>query len=287
MPPVGIWGSVILSRFLLSGKLNRMRTLPHGYYDCLREIRQTIQSVDGWLTDREIEFLALLAACPTAEGEILEIGSHRGKSTIALARASALVESPSPISVVDPFPVSADTTPDEVGSDSARSLFEKNLREAGVAGRIEINQMLSGELACDWDRPLRLLWIDGDHTYEGAKIDMQGFTPFLVDGGMIACHDILSPFGCTRAFRECVLENPHFGAAGFCGSIGWAKYHADPADAERHAKRKRKLANKLLPLCIDKSFEYVHGLERLSYRIHRWFVPHSRIRPERWLRQVA
>ena len=46
----------------------------------LAHIRQAIDGVDGWLTDREIQFLALAGARPTCAGDVLEIGSYRGRS---------------------------------------------------------------------------------------------------------------------------------------------------------------------------------------------------------------
>lgn len=250
------------------------------------KIQAATADVEGWLTPREIEFVSLLAAVPTAAGEILEIGSFRGKSTIALALGSELEHDSPRISVVDPFPAFGEN---ETNSEAptSRELFERNIGTAGVAERIEINQMLSGDLVEKWDRPLRLLWVDGDHTYEGANIDIQGFSPFLVDGGIIACHDILTPFGCTQSFKENIVENPHYGPIGFCGSIGWAKYNQDPAQAIPFAKAKQQLEQKLSRLCIGKSFETVSGVERMIYKFNRWFIPHGRVDRKDWVRAVA
>ena len=67
-----------------------MRAIPAGFSEVLADIHRDIQGVAGAMTDREVDFLALLAACPMASGEILEIGSYRGRSAIILARAAAL-----------------------------------------------------------------------------------------------------------------------------------------------------------------------------------------------------
>jgi predicted O-methyltransferase YrrM len=38
---------------------------------------------------------------------------------------------------------------------------------------------------------LDLLFIDGDHTYEGVKSDFEMYSPLVREGGMVAFHDIL------------------------------------------------------------------------------------------------
>jgi predicted O-methyltransferase YrrM len=40
-------------------------------------------------------------------------------------------------------------------------------------------------------RKLDLLFIDGDHTYEGVKSDFEMYSPLVREGGMIVFHDIL------------------------------------------------------------------------------------------------
>jgi len=39
--------------------------------------------------------------------------------------------------------------------------------------------------------PLDLLFIDGDHTYDGVKRDFEMYSPFVRPGGIIAFHDII------------------------------------------------------------------------------------------------
>jgi predicted O-methyltransferase YrrM len=56
------------------------------------------------------------------------------------------------------------------------------------------HHMSSKKLAKIWSEvsgceDIDLLFIDGDHTYEGCKADIQGFFPHVRDGGIIAIHD--------------------------------------------------------------------------------------------------
>jgi predicted O-methyltransferase YrrM len=39
--------------------------------------------------------------------------------------------------------------------------------------------------------PLDLLFIDGDHTYNGVKQDFEMYSPFVKSGGIVAFHDIV------------------------------------------------------------------------------------------------
>lgn len=39
-------------------------------------------------------------------------------------------------------------------------------------------------------RKVDLLHLDGDHTYEGAKIDFERYTPFVRRGGIVLMHDV-------------------------------------------------------------------------------------------------
>jgi predicted O-methyltransferase YrrM len=43
--------------------------------------------------------------------------------------------------------------------------------------------------------PLDLLFIDGDHSYEGVKADFVNFGPLVRPGGLIVLHDIVPDFG--------------------------------------------------------------------------------------------
>lgn len=53
------------------------------------------------------------------------------------------------------------------------------------------------------DNSLGLVYLDGDHSYEGALADLNAFLPKLVSGGIMAGHDYLSPdYGVEKAVKE-------------------------------------------------------------------------------------
>ena len=79
-----------------------MLRLPASFDTTVDALVDRAMRIEGWTTPRELRFLALLAACPTTTGSVLEIGSYRGRSTTLLARAAELASNV-PIVAVDHF----------------------------------------------------------------------------------------------------------------------------------------------------------------------------------------
>lgn len=53
------------------------------------------------------------------------------------------------------------------------------------------------------DESVGLVYIDGDHTYNGAKTDIEVWWPKLVTGGIMAFHDFMNgSYGVNRAVTE-------------------------------------------------------------------------------------
>src|SRR6187455_1809478 len=166
-----------------------------------------VAATTGYLSEREARFLLAAAALSPAEGKNLEIGSFKGRSTVGIAYVTRELGL-GKVVAVDPHTSPASTDPDlkRVGQTTSYDDFVSNLRNAGVFERVEIKRAFSHDLAKDWKDPIRLLWIDGDHTYEGAKADLDMFKPFLADGAIVAMHDVLVTFeGALRVFVEEVL----------------------------------------------------------------------------------
>jgi predicted O-methyltransferase YrrM len=76
-------------------------------------------------------------------------------------------------------PVPTDTLP----------ILRRNLRRCGVETYVEIVRSDSEKAAHGWTRPIDLLFIDGDHSYEGVKRDWLLFSPYLARYGVTVFHD--------------------------------------------------------------------------------------------------
>ena len=80
--------------------------------------------------------------------------------------------------------------------------FLKNIETAGLADHVIPMEARSRAAAEGWDKPIRLLFIDEDHSYDASKKDFENWSPHMVPGGLIAFHDIEGWPGVTRYFNE-------------------------------------------------------------------------------------
>ncbi len=243
------------------------------------------QKVPGHLGEEEARFLGLLAACVPAKGAIVEIGSFKGRSTVMLAKVASHY-SFGPVVAIDPHnsPILLDRQANPNASSYAA--FLDSIGAAGLTAHVEPHVGYSADVASSWDRPVRLLWIDGDHSYAGAKTDLDGFLPHLAALGVVAFHDALNAFpGPIRVFVEDVLRSDQFGPAGFVHSIAWAQFRPEDGYAFRGQRSSlAKRASRLIPF-VETGKE-LRGIAKRRYKLSRFLVPHSAIRAQDWVALV-
>jgi len=152
----------------------------------LHDVLEIAHGIQGWLTDRQIGFL-YRCALRASGGAIVEIGSFCGKSTVVLALGTRAGHQ-LPIYAIDPHIGSVEQL-SELNGRSSEEIFRQNLDRAGASRMVTPIVQRSDQVGRVWDKPIAFLWIDGDHSYEGAKADFDLFSPWVVDGGIIAFHD--------------------------------------------------------------------------------------------------
>lgn len=138
-----------------------MVAIPADLENVIEEAWQKVRLVPGFLGENEARFLGLLAACVPAPGTIVEIGSFKGRSTVMLASVAAQYGL-GPVVAIDPHTAPTVPKPTVEPGPSAFEEFSASLRSAGVEPHVEAHCACSREAAAGWDRPIRLLWIDGD-----------------------------------------------------------------------------------------------------------------------------
>ena len=246
-----------------------------------------VSATPGYLSLREARFLMLAAARTPAEGAVLEIGSFKGRSTVALAytlRHYGLGR----VIAVDPHTSPSTTDPGVAPGGTSFDEFEASLERVGLRGLVDAHRQFSRDLARTYSGPIRFLWIDGDHTLEGAREDVVLFTPHLAPRGVVAMHDVLGTFpGSLRVFIEDILGSDDYGPAGFCGSIGWAQYLPGGGGAA-YRRSRAWLAWRLRQLLpVAESGRGLVGWNKYRYKLWRATVPHGEVDAERWTRAVT
>jgi predicted O-methyltransferase YrrM len=185
--------------------------------DRLELARATAATIDGWLTDREGELLFRLAdGCPPGAA-IVEIGSWKGKSTVWLASG---VRDPGPTMVfaIDPHEQSLEDP-------GARTLedLKANLARADVGGRVVPIVATSHAAAAVFEPKPGLVFVDGSHLEEAVRTDLADWLPKLLDGGIVALHDVVNHrwAGPRRALRRELWRSTELTGVKFVDSIAW------------------------------------------------------------------
>ncbi|HEY0243216.1 MAG TPA: class I SAM-dependent methyltransferase [Gemmatimonadaceae bacterium] len=117
----------------------------------------------------------------------VEIGSARGKSACYVGRA--LKENGSgKLFAIDPH---TRTNWNDENSIDTLDEMRRNISAFGIQKQVEIIRDISERAAARWMLPIDLLFIDGDHSYEGVKRDWELFMPHVVPFGLVVFHDTL------------------------------------------------------------------------------------------------
>jgi predicted O-methyltransferase YrrM len=117
----------------------------------------------------------------------VEIGSARGKSACHVGLA--LMENGfGKIYAIDPHTV---TNWNDTRSVETLPMIENNIRTLGLTRYVEIVRKTSDDAVKGWDQTIDLLFIDGDHTYDGVRRDWEAFSPFLGEFGVTVFHDTI------------------------------------------------------------------------------------------------
>jgi predicted O-methyltransferase YrrM len=184
------------------------------------------EGVEGWLTEDQATMLAIAASSSPADGQIVEIGSFRGLSTIVLARNApdgAAVVAIDPHAGNDRGPQQIRGYASEAAAD--RVAFEDNLARAGVRHRVRHVAAFSSKAHADVRGGVDVLFIDGAHRYRPARADIRDWGRRVTDGGTLLIHDAYSSVGVTLAILRELVPGRRFRYVGRSRSL--AEYRAD------------------------------------------------------------
>jgi predicted O-methyltransferase YrrM len=151
-----------------------------------------IDGVQGLLMPRDIEVLCHYASGLPRGARVVEIGSFMGLSALAMAKAFYIRQNyTARIYCVDTWEGSAEHRDMEViEKGELFERFKRNIAESGLAAYFiplrKDSVAASGEFQ---DESFDLIFVDGDHTFEGVSKDLVSWYPKLKPEGVFLGHD--------------------------------------------------------------------------------------------------
>ncbi len=164
-------------------------------------LRATAEAARGFMPPEEGQALYDAAASVEVAGPLLEVGSYCGKSSVYLGAAARMQgrvlfcvdhhhgsEENQPgwewhePDLVDPATGRLDTLP----------AFRRTISDASLDDVVVAVVGNSQTVAAAWATPLALLFIDGGHGREPARLDYEGWAPHVRTGGVLAVHDVFT-----------------------------------------------------------------------------------------------
>ena len=216
--------------------------------DLYRTLEQAVQNVDGWTPLEQLHSLAtLVLATSDVEGDILEVGSWCGRSSIALGLGSKATNGCT-VHCVDLFPNKSDWYENKDGTfsfgvqlndnfitsydeqtvwaeafrdtvlpvyekiDNLLEIFKSNIAAADVQ---DVMTTFRGELdsylKLNEDQKYRLVFLDGDHSYNHVIEEIRSIQGLISSGGWLCFDDAFTSYtGVDAAITEGIINSEHF-----------------------------------------------------------------------------
>ncbi len=176
-----------------------------GAYDAvpLGPVEEFLERTEGMINLEEGKLLYQLAR-DVREGCIIEVGAYRGRSTVALGRGS-LDGHRVPVFTIEPHQSFTGVLGARFGPADAGA-FHRALLETGCYHVVRPISLSSEQVVQGWQVPVGLLWIDGDHRYEGVRRDFESWRPHLLSGARVVFDDASDPaLGPYRLIAELMV----------------------------------------------------------------------------------
>lgn len=160
--------------------------------------------------------LADFAAQVPVDQEIVELGVFQGRTALIMAWGAKQGHG-AHVTAIDPWDLEGNVYDPPFTDVESMRWANYRINELGYSDRIELVQAFSHEVAESWGgrtddgenpKSVGLLYVDGDHTKEGARRDIVSWAPHLAPGAVIAVDDYGHPDwpGVGGAVDELVAE---------------------------------------------------------------------------------
>jgi predicted O-methyltransferase YrrM len=174
---------------------SRFSAPPKSKFPFPPEFRQVIGA-----TPDEIAFtLADMAKQVPSDQEIVELGVYQGRTALIMAWGASQGNG-AHVTAVDAWDLPGNTYAPPFTDPVTRERAYANIENLGYSERVKLYQDFAVKFAGDWiesptegGMPVGLLFVDDDHSYEGARAAIEAWAPHLADGAVIAVDDYGHP----------------------------------------------------------------------------------------------
>ena len=162
-------------------------------------LKMVARATKGFMPDDEGLALYDAGKRATALGPLMEIGSYCGRATVYLGAAAS--EGGATLYTLDHHRGSEEHQVGEgyhdpelfvegAGRIDTLPALLGTIARAGFAGTVVPLVGASRTIASLWNRSLGLVFVDGGHSEEAAQADYEGWAGHVVNGGLLAIHDV-------------------------------------------------------------------------------------------------
>ena len=210
----------------------------------IEQIKEITKDIPGWCPEDQLFAMYLLAiSTKDLEGEFLEIGSWCGKSATVLAIAADKIGTK--LNCIDLFPNKEDWFENEDGTFSFKvkinekehygcssqtvwkepyerdilslynksnngifEIFNSNMKKNGLDDVVKPFKGTSEGFALEFNKKIKIAFVDGDHGYESTCKDIINVVRFLVSGGWVIFDDAFTVNkGVDKAINEKIIDS--------------------------------------------------------------------------------
>lgn len=164
----------------------------------LKKIGISKWDIPTYTTANELIKLYKLSKQLKSNSICVEVGSYIGASSLMISKGIA---KGSILYCIDTWENDAMTE----GKWNSLEIFKDNTHS--VVSKIKMMKSKSVDAAKDFNQEIDFIFIDGDHSYEGVKSDVDVWFPKLKSGGIIIMHDFAWAEGVIKVIADDV--KPH------------------------------------------------------------------------------
>lgn len=215
----------------------------------INQIEELVKDIPGWTPIDQLYTLFNLAYFTAyLKGDIVEIGSWCGRSTVVLGTAAKLIGNTN-IFCIDLFPERNDWKQNEDGTysfetkigneiygayqtqtvwkepferdmapiykkyNSVFDLFKENIAQNSLQDLVKPYKGNSTLFVSSVSQHFKckLAFLDGDHSYEAVCQDIKNIDSYLIEGGWICFDDAFSSYeGVNKAIEDLIIKNPSY-----------------------------------------------------------------------------